>query len=173
MKQRRTFIRTLICIWIISLYIAIGRTSFSLSVVSDLQQAASLLTLKGDFMVNFVITLFDYSHLGMGIVPKLLLLPSVASYAMLALSIVFIKDTRSKSLFFVLFGPFALFALNLGTLGFVMNSYDVAGSIALASGIARISFFLSIIGALLTIVFWACASVESSRSINYNEDTKR
>ena len=81
MKQRRTFIRTLICIWIISLYIAIGRTSFSLSVVSDLQQAASLLTLKGDFMVNFVITLFDYSHLGMGIVPKLLLLPSGASYA--------------------------------------------------------------------------------------------
>ena len=160
MKQRRTFIRTLICIWIISLYIAIGRTSFSLSRVSDLQEAASLLMLKRDLMVNFVITLFDYSHLGVGILPKLIMLPSVSSYMMLALSIMFIKDSQSKGLLFVLMGPFVLFALNLGTLGFVMNSYDVAGSISLASNIARISFFLSIIGALMTIVLWACVSVK-------------
>lgn len=173
MKRRSTFIRTLICLWIISLYIAIGRTSFSLSRVSDLQEAASLLTLKRDFVVNFVKTVFDYRHLGIGLLLKLIALPSVSSYLMFALSIMFINDSRSKGLFFVLMGPFALFALNLGTLGFVMNSYDVSGSIILASNIARISYFMSIIGALMTIVLWACASVESSRSINYNEDTKR
>lgn len=164
MMRKGKIIHLLVCLWVLSLYFGIGKTSNALSQVRTLEDALALITLPNDFLAGFVRVFLDGRGQGIRLVWRLVSLVPFSAYLMLAILALYQNEYRKRSFIVLTMGPLILFAANILILVFALNMMDVASAIQFAVFATRICFVLSIIGALATIVYWFTIESESVES---------
>lgn len=171
MIKRRGLLHFIVCSWILSLYVALAQTSALIISVKDVMDATELLQFTDVFLVRFVRVIFDYGHMGVGLVFKLIGLISIPHVLLLILAITYYRKRSSLVFSLLFFGPIFLFMILLMGLSISMASMSPISALSQMHLFAKGVFTLSLIGSLSMVLYWALvegASVDTSIGLDYN-----